>query len=122
METATGATAVHEVHEAHRPESFIRHYIFSLDHKMIGKQYYFVTLFMALVGGGLAMLMRSHLGWPERGILDPATYLQAATMHGTVMIFFFLTTILTGAFGNFLIPLMIGAGDMAFPFLNMLSF
>jgi cytochrome c oxidase subunit 1 len=122
METATGAATVHDAHETHRPESFIRQYVFSLDHKMIGKQYYFVTLFMAMVGGGLAMLMRSHLGWPQKGILDPGTYLAAATMHGTVMIFFFLTTILTGAFGNFLIPLMIGAADMAFPFLNMLSF
>src|SRR5207302_1484047 len=83
-----------------------RHYVFSLDHKTIGKQYFFVTLFMALVGGSLAMLMRAHLGWPDRGILDPSTYLAAATMHGTVMIFFFLTSILTGAFGNFLIPLM----------------
>ena len=118
----TPAAAAHEAHAAHPRESFIRHYIFSLDHKTIGKQYYFVTLFMAIVGGSLAMLMRAHLASPERGILDPGTYLQAATMHGTVMIFFFLTTILTGAFGNVLIPLMIGAGDMAFPFLNMLSF
>jgi cytochrome c oxidase subunit 1 len=112
----------HDAHVTHRHEGFIRHYVFSLDHKMIGKQYYFVTLFMATVGGGLAMLMRAHLGWPDRGILDPQTYLQAATMHGTVMIFFFLTSILTGAFGNFLIPLMIGAPDMAFPVLNMMSF
>jgi cytochrome c oxidase subunit I len=122
MATATAPATPHEAHAAHPPESFIRHYIFSLDHKMIGKQYYFVTLFMALVGGGLAMLVRAHLAAPEKGILDPGTYLAAATMHGTVMIFFFLTTILTGFFGNFLIPLMIGAADMAFPFLNMLSF
>ena len=122
MATATAPATPHEAHAAHPPESFIRHYIFSLDHKMIGKQYYFVTLFMALVGGGLAMLVRAHLAAPEKGILDPGTYLAAATMHGTVMIFFFLTTILTGFFGNFLIPLMIGEGDMAFPFLNMLSF
>ncbi len=114
---------VHEApdHEA-RAESFLRRYVFSLDHKTIGKQYYFTTLFMALIGGALAMLMRAHLGWPENGLLDPAQYLAAATMHGTVMIFFFLTSILTGAFGNFLIPLMIGARDMAFPFLNMLSY
>ncbi len=119
-----GAVAVREAaaaHEAH-DESFIRHYIFSLDHKTIGKQYFWTTMFMGLVGGSLAMLMRRHLGWPEQGVLDPAQYLQAATMHGTVMIFFFLTVILTGAFGNFLIPLMIGARDMAYPFLNMMSF
>jgi cytochrome c oxidase subunit 1 len=108
----------HEVHE----EGFIRRYIFSLDHKTIGKQYFFTTLFMGLVGGALAMLMRTHLGCPDNGVLDAQQYLQAATMHGTIMIFFFLTTILTGAFGNFLIPLMIGARDMAFPFLNMLSY
>ena len=118
------ALAVHEgaaAHEAHT-ESFVRHYIFSLDHKMIGKQYYLTTLLMAMVGGALAMLMRAHLGWPQNGTLDPGQYLAAATMHGTVMIFFFLTSILTGAFGNFLIPLMIGARDMAFPFLNMVSY
>src|SRR6516165_4419183 len=119
-----GAIAVHEgaaAHEEHA-ESFVRHYIFSLDHKTIGKQYYLTTLFMAIVGGALAMLMRAHLGWPAGGTLDPGQYLAAATMHGTVMIFFFLTSILTGAFGNLLIPLMIGARDMAFPFLNMISY
>ncbi len=118
------AVTVHEAeaaHEAHA-ESFFRTYVFSLDHKMIGKQYFFATLFMGMVGGSLAMLMRRHLGWPEQGVLDAGQYLQAATMHGTVMIFFFLTVILTGAFGNFLIPLMIGARDMAFPLLNMVSF
>lgn len=119
-----GAVAVREIDTGHeaREESFIRHYIFSLDHKMIGKQYFWTTMFMAMVGGALAMLMRRHLGWPDQGVLDPGQYLQAATMHGTVMIFFFLTVNLTGAWGNFLIPLMIGARDMAFPFLNMMSF
>jgi cytochrome c oxidase subunit I len=79
------------------------------------------ALFMAIVGGALAMLMRAHLGWPGRGLLDPAQYLGAVTMHGTIMVLFFLT-LLPSAFGNFLIPLMIGARDMAFPLLNMLSF
>src|SRR5205807_2481317 len=91
---ALDTAVAHETHAGDHPESFIRHYLFSLDHKTIGKQYYFVTLFMALVGGSLAMLMRAHLGWPDRGILDPSTYLAAATMHGTVMIFFFLTSII----------------------------
>jgi cytochrome c oxidase subunit 1 len=122
MALETLPPAAQEAHAAHPRESFVRHYIFSLDHKMIGMQYLFVTLFMGTVGGALAMLMRLHLGWPDKGYLDPGTYLAAATMHGTVMIFFFLTSILTGAFGNFLIPLMIGAPDMAFPALNMLSF
>ena len=74
------ALAVHEGaagHEVHA-ESFVRHYIFSLDHKMIGKQYYLTTLFMAMVGGALAMLMRAHLGWPQNGVIDPGQYLAAA--------------------------------------------
>src|SRR5579871_1490778 len=113
----------HEIaYEVHRRESFLRHYIFSLDHKMIGKQYFLTTMFMALVGGAMAMLMRLHLGWPNNGVLSPEQYLQAVTMHGTIMIFFFLTVILTGGFANLLVPLMIGARDMAFPFLNMLSY
>jgi cytochrome c oxidase subunit 1 len=119
------STVVRDVPAGELPteyESFWRHYIFSLDHKMIGKQYLFTTLFMALLGGALAMLMRLHLGWPDNGVLDPASYLAAVTMHGTIMIFFFLTSILPGAFGNFLLPLLIGARDMAFPFLNMLSY
>src|SRR5579872_5056979 len=119
------AVAVHQpeaAHEAHPKESFIRHYIFSLDHKMIGKQYFLTTMFMALVGGAMAMLMRAHLGWPDNGVLNPEQYLQTVTMHGTIMIFFFLTVMLTGGLGNLLIPLMIGARDMAFPFLNMLSY
>ncbi|HYM92132.1 MAG TPA: cbb3-type cytochrome c oxidase subunit I, partial [bacterium] len=103
-------------------ESFVRHYIFSQDHKVIGIQYLFAGMFMALVGAGLAMLMRLHLGWPDRGALNPQEYLGAVTMHGTIMVLFFLTPILASAFGNFLIPLMIGARDMAFPALNMLSF
>jgi cytochrome c oxidase subunit 1 len=115
-----GGRAAGEPHDD--GESFIRRYIFSLDHKVIGTQYFFAGLFMALVGAALAMLMRLHLGWPDNGALDPQAYLAAVTMHGTIMVLFFLTPILTGAFGNYLIPLMIGARDMAFPFLNMLSF
>jgi cytochrome c oxidase subunit 1 len=107
-------------HETIR-EGVVRRYIFSQDHKIIGLQYLFTALFMALVGGALAMLMRLHLGWPQNGLLDPAQYLAAVTMHGTIMVLFFLTT-LPSAFGNFLIPLMIGARDMAFPFVNMLSY
>src|SRR5271169_2651223 len=119
------AIAVHDAgvaHEAHPQETFFRHYIFSTDHKMIGKQYFLTTMFMALVGGAMAMLMRTHLAWPNNGVLTPEQYLQAVTMHGTIMIFFFLTVMLTGGFGNLLIPLMIGARDMAFPVLNMISY
>src|SRR5574341_2367484 len=124
-------------HGEHRL-SFIRHYIFSQDHKVIGIQYLMTSLFMALVGGTLAMLIRMQLGWPGTqwglakflfpggftadGTLKPDFYLAVVTMHGTIMIFFVLTTALSGGFGNFLIPLQIGARDMAFPFLNMMSY
>ena len=120
MATVQQAKVVHR-------ESFIRRYVFSLDHKVIGIQYLLTSMAMAIVGGLLAMAVRLQLGWPGRGwpilgSIDPAAYLSAVTMHGTIMIFFVLTTALTGGFGNFLIPLQIGARDMAFPFLNMLSY
>jgi cytochrome c oxidase subunit 1 len=121
----------------HQPHSFVRRYIFSTDHKVIGIQYLLTAMFMALVGGGLAMLMRMQLAWPgekwpllaklipdgmEGGIMKPEFYLSLMTMHGTIMVFFVVSLALLGGFGNFLIPLQIGARDMAFPFLNMLSF
>jgi cytochrome c oxidase subunit 1 len=104
---------------------------------MIGRQFFFLGLFMLVIGGLLAMLMRWQLGWPERpvpglawvpepfmieGIIPPETYNSLFTMHATIMIFFAVMPIMIGCFGNFLIPLMIGARDMAFPVLNMLSF
>jgi cytochrome c oxidase subunit 1 len=122
---------------AHHEVGFIRHYIFSTDHKMIGKQFLAQGLTMFLVGGLLALLVRWELAWPEQpvpgfgwvpeptmfgGIIPPETYNAFFTMHATIMIFFAVMPILVGAFGNFLIPLMIGARDMAFPLLNMLSF
>ncbi len=119
------STAEH-VQLAHR-QSFWTRYVFSQDHKVIGIQYLVTSLLMALLGGGMAMLMRLQLGWPGRewpilGKVAPGSYLGLVTMHGTIMVFFVLTTALTGGFGNFLIPLQIGARDMAFPFLNMLSY
>ncbi|MBE3597749.1 MAG: cbb3-type cytochrome c oxidase subunit I [Limnochordaceae bacterium] len=128
------ARTAHEV--AHR-ESFWRRYVFSLDHKVIGIQYLVTSFVMALVGGLLAMLMRLELGWPgsswpllgrilpqgfPNGIMNQGFYLSLVTMHGTIMIFYVMSTALTGGFGNFLIPLQIGARDMAFPLLNMLSY
>ncbi len=119
------------------PTSFIRRYIFSIDHKMIGRQYLFLGLFMAVAGGLMAYMMRWQLAWPETavpgagwipepmtigGIVVPESYDALVTMHGTIMVFFVAMPILLGAFGNFLIPLMIGARDMAFPRLNMMSF
>ena len=113
---------------AHGDElSFVRKYIFSVDHKVIGKQYLTLGLIMALVGGFTAYLIRWELAWPETeipgwGFIAPDFYNALVTMHGTIMVFFVAMPILLGAFGNFLIPLMVGAPDMAFPRLNMMSF
>jgi cytochrome c oxidase subunit 1 len=119
------------------PVGFWRRYVFSTDHKVIGRQYLFLGLAMALVGAASAYIIRWQLAWPESqipltrwipepamydGHLDPSFYNQLVTMHGTIMIFFVAMPILLGALGNFLIPLMIGADDMALPRLNMLSF
>jgi cytochrome c oxidase subunit I len=132
-----GAIAAHDVHAAHEERGFIRTYIFSTDHKMIGRQFMFMSLIMLVFGGLMAMMMRWELAWPESqvpftglipepymydGHMDPAFYNSLFTMHATLMIFFVVMPFMVGCFGNFLIPLMIGAGDMAFPTLNMLSF
>jgi cytochrome c oxidase subunit 1 len=131
-----GAVA-HEDHGHHAEIGFWRTYIFSTDHKMIGRQFLFFGLVMLFLGGFLAMLMRWQLAWPEtavpgmgwvaeptmyEGIIPPQTYNMLFTMHATIMIFFVVMPIMVGCFGNFLIPLMIGTRDMAFPVLNMLSF
>ena len=137
MSESAGVQAVHEAHAHHEELGFLRTYVFSTDHKMIGRQFLFLGLFMLVIGGLLAMLMRWQLGWPEtpvpgmnwvpepymfEGIVPPQTYNMLFTMHATIMIFFAVMPIMIGCFGNFLIPLMIGARDMAFPVLNMLSF
>ena len=129
--------AAHADHGAHEPAGFWSHYVFSTDHKMIGRQFLFLGLFMLIIGGILAMLIRWQLAWPEtevpglgwvpeptmyEGIIPPSTYNMLFTMHATIMIFFVVMPIMVGGFGNFLIPIMIGAKDMAFPVLNMLSF
>src|SRR5271169_4702406 len=119
---ATAAT----VH-AHAPQGFIRKYVFSLDHKVIGIQYFFLALTAVFVGMFLSLLMRIHLVWPTAslplvGEIKPETYLSLLTMHGTIMVFFVLTTAPQGGFGNYFLPIQIGAPDMAFPVLNMLSF
>lgn len=128
--------ATHLTHEVHS-ESFIRRYIFSTDHKVIALQYLFTAFFMALLGGLMAALIRYQLGWPaqptgwlgrlfpygaEGGVIKPEFYLALITIHGTIMVFHFQTMSLTSGFGNYLIPLQIGARDMAFPVLNMLSY
>ena len=105
----------------------IRKYVFSLDHKVIGLQYYFLALTAVFVGMFLSLLMRIHLIWPTAslpllGEIKPEAYLSLLTMHGTIMVFFVLTTAPQGGFGNYFLPIQIGAPDMAFPVLNMLSF
>jgi cytochrome c oxidase subunit 1 len=129
--------AEHAEHAVHHEAGFLSTYVFSTDHKMIGKQFLSLGLGMLIVGGLLALLVRWELAWPETpvpgmhwvpepimfdGVIPPDTYNAFFTMHATIMIFFAVMPILVGCFGNFLIPLMIGARDMAFPVLNMLSF
>jgi cytochrome c oxidase subunit I len=124
-----------EDHDHHL--SFIQKYIFSTDHKVIAKQFLFMSLLFLILGGTLALMMRWQLGWPGQpmpgggvlpdtmapgGIILPEFYNSLVTMHGTFMIFFAVMPLLVGTFGNLLIPLQIGAQDMAFPKLNMLSF
>src|SRR5947209_13345710 len=119
------------------PTSFIRKHIFSIDHKVIGKQYYGLALVAVFVGMVLSWLMRLHLGWTNLAIpglhllskngapgnvMTPEYYLQLMTMHGTIMVFFVLTTAPFAAFGNYFLPIQVGAEDMPFPHFNMMSF
>ena len=121
----------------HAPTGFIRKHVFSLDHKVIGKQYYGLALIAAVCGMILSWLMRFHLGWNNvaipglellskngapGGVMTPEFYLQLMTMHGTIMVFFVLTTAPFAAFGNFFLPIQVGAEDMPFPRFNMMSF
>src|SRR5437879_2616493 len=119
------------------PSSFIRKYVFSLDHKIIGLQYYALALVAVVTGMVLSWIMRIHLVWPNApipglgalakvgapgGVVTPEYYLQLMTMHGTLMVFFVLTNAPFAAFGNYFLPIQIGAEDMAFPRFNMMSF
>jgi cytochrome c oxidase subunit I len=107
----------------HAPQSFFTTYIWSQDHKVIAIQYSVTAIFVGLVALVLSGLMRLQLGFPGTfDFIDPAAYLQFVTMHGMIMVIYLLTALLLGGFGNYLIPLMIGARDMVFPYLNMLSF
>ena len=125
-------------HTHHHKETFITKYIFSQDHKMIAKQYLFTgVFFMGIIGILMSALMRMQIAWPEEpniffdfllgkwapeGVMDADIYLALVTMHGTIMVFFVLTAGLSGTFSNLLIPLQLGARDMASGFLNMVAF
>lgn len=108
-------------------ESFLRHYVFSTDHKVIGLQYFFLSLAAVLVGTFLSLLMRIHLVWPKAampllGEIRPEDYLGYLTIHGTLMVFFVLSTVPQSGFGTYFLPLELGTSEMAFPWLNMLGF
>ena len=125
-------------HEHHHKDTFITKYIFSIDHKMIAKQYLLTGIVMGIIGVGMSMLFRMQLAWPEEsfkifnvllgdkfapnGIMTNDIYLALITIHGTIMVFFVLTAALSGTFSNLLIPLQIGARDMASGTLNMISY
>ncbi|HKN71948.1 MAG TPA: cbb3-type cytochrome c oxidase subunit I [Terriglobales bacterium] len=119
------------------PSGFIRKYVFSVDHKVIGIQYTTLSLVAAFIGMALSWAMRIHLGWPSAsipllgllspngapgGVPSPEYYLSLMTMHGTIMAFFVLTAAPMAGYGNFMLPIQVGAADMAFPRLNMASF
>jgi cytochrome c oxidase subunit 1 len=122
---------------AHHKETFITKYVFSTDHKMIAKQFLITGMIMGIIGVTMSLLFRLQLAWPDKewpileallgkwatdGIMDPNIYLALVTIHGTIMVFFVLTAGLSGTFSNLLIPLQIGARDMASGFINMLSY
>mgnify|MGYP001395539660 FL=1 len=124
-------------HEHHHEETFISKYVFSLDHKMIAKQFLLTGMTMGVLGVIMSILFRIQLAWPDEGhpileallgkwapdgVMDPNIYLALVTIHGTIMVFFVLTAGLSGTFSNLLIPLQIGARDMASGFMNMLSY
>src|SRR6202046_1674255 len=116
-------------HAMPAPTGFISKYVFSVDHKVIGIQYVLLALASVVVGVVLSVLMRiplagplGHMPFLPGGIMTQAQYLSLVTMHGTIMVFFVLTTAPQSGFGNYFLPIQIGAADMAFPRLNMLSF
>src|SRR6201996_9417488 len=123
--------------EHHHKATFLNTYVFSQDHKMIAKQFLITGITMAFIAMTLSILFRIQLAYPDKafplletllgrfapgGRLDPNFYLSLVTIHGTIMVFFVLTAGLSGTFSNLLIPLQVGARDMASPFINMLSY
>ena len=136
MSTAAIHADTHHDHHEHK-ESFISKYVFSMDHKMISKQFLITGIVMGMVGLIMSLIFRLQLAWPDEqfgfletllgkwavdGKLDPNFYMGLVTIHGTIMVFYVLTAGLSGTFSNLLIPLQLGARDMASPFMNMLSY
>ena len=112
-----------QIDTMHDPDTFMTKYVWSQDHKVIVIQYGLTAVFVGLVALVLSALMRLQLGFPDSfDFIDPNSYLQFVTMHGMIMVIYLLTALLLGGFGNYLIPLMIGARDMVFPYMNMLSY
>ncbi len=139
QQTGAAIGQIHDTHHEHHhhQESFITKYVFSQDHKMIAKQFLITGIIWAIIGGLFSVVFRLQLGYPDQtfpwledflghwakgGKIQPEFYYALVTMHGTVLVFFVLTAGLSGTFANFLIPLQIGARDMASPLLNMLSY
>ncbi len=136
MSTAALHADSHHDHHEHK-ESFISKYVFSMDHKMISKQFLITGIVMGIIGMTMSLIFRLQLAWPDEqfgfmetllgkwavdGKLDPNFYMGLVTIHGTIMVFYVLTAGLSGTFSNLLIPLQVGARDMASPFMNMLSY
>ena len=111
-----------EHQELHEPVGFYAKYVWSQDHKVIAIQYSLTAITVGLVALVLSAMMRMQIGFPGSLDMDATAYYQAMTMHGMIMVIYLLTALFLGGFGNYLIPLMVGARDMVFPFVNMLSF
>src|SRR3546814_15905391 len=123
MATVTHPSLADDLKPLHHPKTFIGKYIWSQDHKVIAIQYALAAIAIGLVALVLSALMRLQLGFPDTfTFIQPENYLQYVTMHGMIMVVYLLTAILLGGFGNYLIPLMVGARDMVFPYVNLLSY
>src|SRR5438132_7090967 len=117
------ATLAEDLKELHHPKTWVGKYVWSQDHKYIAVQYMITAVAIGTVALVLSWLMRLQLGFPGTfSFIDPSQYLQFITMHGMIMVIYLLTALFLGGFGNYLIPLMVGARDMVFPFVNMLSY
>jgi len=116
-------TLADDLKELHHPKTWVGKYVWSQDHKVIAVQYMITAIAIGLVALVLSDLMRLQIGFPGSvGFVTPEVYYQMITMHGMIMVIYLLTALLLGGFGNFLIPLMLGARDMVFPFVNMMSY